>query len=282
MELISVRAEEMHEANEAYGTKAHGLFEMQRLGVNVPPFFVVSSFAFDACLEKAGIIKPVAFFRRPVYTPEALNFFSAEQKIAFSLNIPDDWAYMVRSSCVPLPEQNSPAFASMVSGAFESYYAQSKALVANYILAVWKSLYTEKAYTQLTAIAERPMIKSLAVILQKYATPVVSGVAHTRNGHLLINWVDGHLSKIVRGETSGNVIDAYLSDVGGSILRGIEADILKAIGSPVRAAIPQLISQARIICAAQGCEQEIEWVYDGEMVWIVQTQPLLTSENSSV
>lgn len=275
MKTVNIHVISQQNVNYACGTKAVALAELLNLGVSVPAFYVISSTSFDNFITERGIISPKAFFSAVEYDSRHLLQFEQAFSVSVSGEPVLDDKYMVRSSSVPLEEIDIGMFPSMISGVFESYYAGSALEAGHKVIEVWKSVYSQKAYKQCRFMSEQVFIKSIAVIIQKYINPVVSGVAHTNQKGVSINWVEGHLSKIVNGETLGNNINAYISETGDSILRGIEEDILKVNDSPLCKAIPSLLAQAQTIRGYYGCEQEIEWIYDGVAVWVVQTQPLL-------
>ena len=275
MNTVNIHVISQHNVNYACGTKAIALAELLNLGISVPPFYVISSTSFDDFITERGIISPEAFFSTIEYDSRHLLQFEQVFLVSTSGEPVLDDKYMVRSSSVPLEKIDTGMFPSMISGVFESYYAGSALEAKQEIIEVWKSVYSKKAYNQCRFMSEQAFVKSIAVIIQKYINSVVSGVAHTNQKGVSINWVEGHLLKIVNGETLGNNIDAYISETGDSILRGIEAEILKVNNSPLCKAIPLLLKQAQTIRGYYGCEQEIEWIYDANAVWVVQTQPLL-------
>lgn len=182
---------------------------------------------------------------------------------------------MVRSSSVPTSDVDLDMFPSMISGAFESYFASSIHEVIDSIPKVWGSVFSEKAYNQCRIFSTKPIVKSIGVLIQRYVEPFISGVVHTKGNIVSVNWIEGHLSKIVSGQLLGNSVDVYKSSEGHYILRGIEKNILLIMNNKYEDVFKSLLEIVTVIKRHFNQDQEVEWVYDGERVWIIQSQPLI-------
>lgn len=259
------------------GTKATTLLELKNIGLLIPDFYAIPSSCFASFCREMKIQSLEAFYLCGAFDPdinkkflhtEILNMDNIIRKV-------EDGKYMVRSSSVPADDVDLKMFPSMISGAFESYFASSISEVTNNIPNVWRSVFFEKAYNQCRLFSKTPIIKGVGVLIQKYIEPIISGVAHTKDSVVSVNWIKGHLSKIVNGETLGNSIDVYMSAEQNYILRGIENDILSIKNNNYENVFRTLWDNAISIKQYFGCNQEVEWIYDGEEVWIVQSQSLI-------
>jgi len=263
--------------NPLCGGKATTLTKLKQAGLHVPSFYVIPTTSFDSFCQHIGILSFKNFYENRKYDPEIEKKFIDVNAALLEeyLQIIDDGEYMVRSSSIPSEDIDLKMFPSMISGAFETYHATSKSEVARRILDVWSSLFTEKAYNQCRLFSQKSIISGIGVILQKYIAPIVSGVAHTEDNIVSINWIEGHLSKIVGGEDMGNSVTVYRSPDQCCILRGIEDDILLVKNKHLEDVFRSIWNDSMSAKEVLGSEQEVEWIYDGTHVWIVQSQHLI-------
>lgn len=275
MKKIVLDIKKPSDINESFGTKATALVELKNIGIPIPDFYAISILDFKLFCEMMGI------GLKNLYISAQFNEFLCDEKQFWEMsdstriyNILPEGDYMVRSSSIPSDDMDIKMFPSMVSGAFGSYYAADISEINNSVFKVWKSTFAEKAYNQCKIFADKPIIAGMGVVIQKYINPVISGVIHAKENTISINWVSGHLSKIVSGEILGNSIIVYKSEKGSYILRGIENDILFIKNNKYENIFKSLWDIAQTIYIHFKCNQEIEWLYDGEKIWIVQSQPL--------
>lgn len=259
------------------GTKASTLAKLKKLGVDVPEFWVIPSVCFEYFCYCIKIPNPISFYSRSQFDPIVSEMFDNYDILNEDTLIENfkEGRYMVRSSAVPTKIVDLELFPSMISGAFESYDVSSLAEIANNILRVWRSVYEAKAFYQCRILSEQPIIEGMAVIIQKYIRPIISGVAHTRGKGVSVNWIQGHLSQIVNGKNIGNTIEIYKNLECEYILRGIEQEILIIKENEFENVFKYLFDKAMVIKKYFEHEQEIEWIYDGDKIWIVQTQSLI-------
>lgn len=262
--------------NELCGTKATALVELKNMGIPVPDFYAISILDFNLFCEVMGIgieniyIEDTGFNKFLHDKNKFLDIIDSTR----IYNILPEGDYMVRSSSIPINDIDICMFPSMVSGAFGSYYAANISEINNSIFKVWESTFSKKAYEQCKIFSNKPIIAGMGVVIQKYINPIISGVMHAKKDTVSINWVLGHLSKIVNGEILGNSIIVYKSKKGNYILRGLENNILVIKNKKYENIFKLLWDIAETIYVHFKCTQEIEWLYDGEKIWIVQSQPL--------
>lgn len=277
MSNLDIKIELSNEIDESCGTKAVMLYELKKLGIPVPEFYVISSTIFLSLCQELNLQNPKLFYANSRFDASInnqLKNINIINKSEIIDRIPEN-KYMVRSSSVPSKEIDLLMFPSMISGAFESFFASSLMDVINNIPKVWESVYSEKAYKQCRLFSKESIIDGIGVLIQQYVEPVISGVAHTNNNIVSINWIEGHLSKIVNGETIGQTVDIYKSCENEYILRGIENNIMSIKNNCLENVFKLILETTISIKQYFGFEQEIEWIYDGEKLWVVQTQSLL-------
>lgn len=242
---------------ENCGTKAYMIYKLKNMGIKVPEFYGVEvkdflEFYKSNCLKKKKVDR---------------------QSLVVVKEMPEK-KYMVRSSVVPRHKEN-PEFASMVSGAFESYVAFNSIEIPEKILEVWESFFSERAREQCSLFMEKEALYGMGVLIQDYIHPVISGVLHSKEKKYDINWIEGHLADIVQGKKRGNRILCSKSFDNETILRGVEADILKIVDNGFESVFVELEKTGEKIVEKLGFEIEMEWLFDGVDVWVVQCQKLM-------
>lgn len=257
MEKLKVTLLNSDDITDECGTKALMLKKLKRMGIKVPDFYGIAMSDFLRFYSKT----------------QALGVYD---KIVLSKNLPTG-KYIARSSAVPR-QKDDLEFASMISGAFDSYFAETQAEIEEKIVAVWESAFSEKAKDQCALFFNKDYVLGIGVVVQQVINPVISGVLHSKHKKYEISWIQGHLSEIVKGVERGNNIVCYRNQENETILRGVEENILKIINSNLAEVFRELETTATQIVEKLGFEIEVEWLYDGKNVWIVQCQKLLTKE----
>ena len=174
-----------------------------------------------------------------------------------------------------MPKSIIHNYASMISGAFESYECTSDNL-AQSIVAVYESLYSEKAFLQLKLAGLEKNIRGMAVLVQEFVVPECSGVLHAYKGDsfMEVNWVQGHLRSIVSGDTSGDY-DVIYEKNGEIIVRGKEQHIYCIIENGYSGAFMELYGISSKLLERAQTDLEIEWIYRDGKIYIVQNQELI-------
>jgi Phosphoenolpyruvate synthase/pyruvate phosphate dikinase len=262
---------------EYCGTKAAGLFELEKMGIPIPKFYVVPvSFFRQFCSSvQAGSL--YEFYQHTTFDSAIYQKFFAGQNIWVDCNELTDinGRFIVRSSAVPQENTKKEEFSSKVSGVFESFIADDFSEIGDMIIAVWQSVYSEEAYKKMHVFQPEFEMHGMAAVVQQYIEPVISGIVHTYSDKICVGWIEGSQEEILQGREQGQEIEIYLSDFGEMILRGKE-DSIKFVEECSRRRIFRELFDLSIMIQKKRCsEQEIEWVYDGDSVWIVQSQRLL-------
>jgi pyruvate,water dikinase len=110
---------------------------------------------------------------------------------------------------------------------------------------------------------------AIAVMVQPMVTPVVSGVAFSRNpmtglNEVVVEAVAGRGDRLVgEGVTPDRWINRW-----GSWLESPETELLPD------AVLERLVADTRRIAADYGAPVDLEWVWDGDDLWWVQLRPI--------
>ncbi|WP_009630898.1 glycerol-3-phosphate acyltransferase [Synechocystis sp. PCC 7509] len=138
-------------------------------------------------------------------------------------------------------------------------------------------------YRRHRAIAE----DSMAVLIQKQVLGVFSGVAFSRDpvartgDWVVIEALPGDATKVVSGQFTPEQYRVYIAPTmatGSSWVLPEDADItVEGIGDVPQKLIKQVAFLARHL---ESCDrsipQDIEWSYDGETLWLLQSRPITT------
>ena len=259
------------EVNSKCGTKAQGLAFLGDK-VNVPQFVALDVDSFIRLISFLDICTVNEFFDND-FSDLQRCFENSYSKVQLDYPIEPEISYIVRSSAVPNILNDS--FSSEISGAFESYTCVGTDIVRA-ILKVYQSCFTLKAYKQLKLFSQPVNFLGMGIIIQKYINAVYSGVIHvTGKNNIHIQWINGHLSKIVSGKEFGFSNLIYFNTKKEPIIRGTELEILIIKKNELYNILGTAANIAAKIYESIEKPCEIEWIYDGNTHWIVQCQELL-------
>ncbi|MBW4651851.1 MAG: glycerol-3-phosphate acyltransferase [Kaiparowitsia implicata GSE-PSE-MK54-09C] len=128
----------------------------------------------------------------------------------------------------------------------------------------------------------------MAVIVQQQITGVFSGVAFSRDpiqrqgNAVVLEALPGGASRVVSGRVTPEQYRVYLSDSGDTQAEkdlglDTEQSFVEGEGDVPRAVIRQAAVLARDLERRyHGVPQDVEWVHDGQQIWVVQTRPITT------
>ena len=122
---------------------------------------------------------------------------------------------------------------------------------------------------------------SMAVLIQKQIRGVFSGVAFSRDpvdrldSAVVIEALPGNPTQIVSGQATPQQYRVYLPTYTGE--KETSPTKIEGKGSIPQELIEKVASIAREIeDLYHGIPQDIEWTYDGEQLWLLQTRPITT------
>ena len=253
------------------GTKASSLSQIKGL-VNVPQFWTIDEKHFEMYLSSRWNVSK-QMYSKGLYSLDYSNQDKCDPcLIELDHTFSPTKKYIVRSSIVPFVATND--FASEISGAFDSVVCSSDQIV-NAIIQVYDSVYSQKARNQIRLFSLEKNIKGMAIIIQQFVPAKLSGVVHiSHNKGIHLQWLNGHLSKIVSGEEFGHSNLIYYNNVNDVIFRGSEKEIFYVRDNHLAGVFSELLNTSTKLFGLFGVPQEIEWIFDGEKQWIVQSQKL--------
>jgi pyruvate,water dikinase len=225
---------------DLYGAKAAHLSKMKRAGFPVPDGFVISAAAFASFfVDRSDMADLVAEIRSEVGRVGAKK-------------------YMVRSSAIG-EDSDENSFA----GQLDSFISSSEASeITLYLQKCWASYNKEnvRAYEEYSG----RKLKGMGVIVQQLIEPDFAGViftrSHLKEGHLLVEFVEGHGEKLVSGESTPKSFHYSSKE---SIH---EKDYLPELenGLAIAGQIEQLY----------GAPTDIEWAIKDGAFYVVQARPI--------
>ena len=268
------------------GNKAFPLFTIAHL-CNVPPFVCIDSNAFRLLLDrdennelknmlyKLIALKDNVSERLQEISEKVLDMYvpmyvikELEKQLVLK-GIPGPFA--VRSSSVL--EDNTYHSGA---GIFESYtdISQRDGII-NYVKACWASQFSMKAWAYLKYIDSIDQLQ-MGILIQNYQKALKSGVLfsvdpiNSENG-MRMEIVDGNAERFMLGELSAeNTVFCTVNQEGLKLSSkekvGWQYDLFQ-IGDRLR--------------RLMGYEVDVEWVYDGTQVYILQCRPVTRVINVS-
>lgn len=296
-------------SEKSLGGKAARLRDLMQAGFNVPDFLVVTPETFELCLPPADAAVLRRLTRRnkasaahsharsrnqaspPDAAPSGHEIDSALQALSFPerLRIELDKTLLetfgkdvllaVRSSAADEDGQ-----LHSFAGQLDSYLSVPSHLVADRIIDVWRSGYSQRLleYRRLRGIDEP--IQPAAVLIQRQIDARWAGVAFSRDpvgasDNTVVTAVSGLADKLVSGAVDGVT---FMVGRDGAVKREATATGLAApdaIGAmhDSQPAADEIKSVARLAIECErlfGSPQDIEWVVGEGGLFIVQSRPI--------
>ena len=233
------------------GTKAATLGALTRAGFAVPPFFVISASAL---------------------TDDGLRS-ELRESLCEHLRDLGPGPYAVRSS------------AREEDGAHHSYAGQFASLLnvpaetlEAAALKVWRSGNTDGLVAYRKVHRLDPAALAPAVIVQRMVQARAAGVTFSadpvsgRPDRIVIAAVPGLADRLLNGEVDGCT---YVIDrATGTILKKPEDEVLS------RADLSALTAQVCSVEEAQNAPQDIEWAFEGDGLYLLQSRPITSKAHS--
>ncbi|WP_372700019.1 PEP/pyruvate-binding domain-containing protein [Arthrobacter sp. JSM 101049] len=293
------------------GGKAANLGELLRAGLPVPPGFVVTTHAYAATAERAGLERLVS---DPGNPPDPARLRSAIRSVEVPTGVRAGIAaaYRELGEDVPVAVRSSATAEDLPGAAFagqQDTYLNVVGVeaVVDAVHRCWASLWTDRAVAYRRERAIDPAQVRIAVVVQVMVDSEIAGVMFTADP------VSGTRERIVvdAGAGLGEAVvsglvtpDHYVLDWRGRLLdwnpgRGevvIRAtpgggvqQVAGSAGKPgfddallTRGELAELAAQARSIHAHFGRPQDIEWALADGRPRIVQARPMTALPPESV
>lgn len=266
------------------GGKASRLALLRRAGFTVPEYFVVTTEAFWHCLPEASRLEleSARSFKEAEAIVSRLKMTASvkrEIEETAARFFKDGVSLAVRSSALQ-EDGDEHSFA----GQFESYLRVTPNLVANRVMDVWRSAFSERAFLYRKLQSIDSPLSPPAVIVQRLLDATFAGVAFSvdptpgarlQTDNVLVNAVSGLADRLVSGEAESDVY---------SVSRDGSVTIANLAGTGALLSESQIkqVSALAIDCERFfGSPQDIEWVLEGCRLFIVQSRPITTLERKS-
>jgi hypothetical protein len=170
-------------------------------------------------------------------------------------------------------------YTPLISGLFDSALNVGKSNFAENFLKVLISYYGKKHDPVIELLGDNAP-KGLGILIQQQVNPDISGILHSQCSidldYMKISFTKGHLSKIVEGLESGGLIripiDSNIYDfpcfiADDNVFREARTCGLTNYVSGIGAL-------GRLCERALGVKVEVEWAIEGNILWLLQAQPL--------
>ncbi len=285
---------------DVLGGKAGALAELIETGLPVPPWFAVVPAAFEASLTNTQRVALARAGEEPEAWERAMERLGAADDVAAEVRdaVADlgggATLYAVRSSAAG-EDSSGHSFA----GQLESFLFVPADMVVERLADVWRSGFAPRviAYRRERGIPGPPVAP--AVLVQRMADARVAGVAFGadpvsgRRDIVVVSAVIGLGSALVSGEAdadtfrvgpAGRIVErsiahkafAHRPDPGGTegVRReGLSEDVASAPALEDEEVL-RIAGLVRAATAFFGTPQDIEWAFEGDDLWLLQSRPI--------
>ena len=298
------------------GGKAGKLGELVRLGLPVPPGFVVTTETYQAFVDSTVLKEeiPGALATLDLERPESVDAVARRIRDAFeSTPFPPELAHVIEAAFQHYTQEHGVRFSAVRSSAtaedlegasfagLQETYLNVGDIddVLSAIRRCWGSLFTARVLVYRAKKGFDHSEVRLAVLVQKMVDSVVSGILFTRDpntgeNHMIIEAGWGLGEAIVGGEVTPDhyVVDGATQRIIHKQLSEQAMRVVRAEGGgnlrqPVPEAdrsrqklpdeqIGRLSSLARLIESHTRRPMDIEWCADDKSLYIVQARPVTT------
>ncbi|MEM7017951.1 MAG: PEP/pyruvate-binding domain-containing protein [Pseudomonadota bacterium] len=296
------------------GGKGANLGELIRAGFPVPPGYVVTTSAYQAFLEHAGLTDMVS----NLATGEAGSETREQIRQAFrDVDVPSDITSAILDAETAIAEQRptptviyavrssataEDAADASFAGQHETYYYVTRDKLLNMVRYCWASLFADNAvaYRETQGIPHDSV--QMAVVVQVMVQSEVAGVTFSANPITGSNdeivteasWgmgaaiVDGRVTpdRFVTLREPSTIIDRHLADKKVMVpagLTGAEPTRLQNVPHELRraatlddASIHEIAALAQRAEEAFGSPQDIEWAMENGELYMLQSRPITT------
>lgn len=292
--LIYIPGEHTLQSETLIGGKAYNLDVLARNGFSVPPYFVITTEAFEAVLRLNGYSynKISGIEKNKKWnTPDSLR---TQLEAAFEKFKFQDCFLAIRSSVVG---EDSPEHS--FAGLFESFLYVRPQDVMDRIKKVWSSVFSDRvmAYVQKNNIDFKTL--KMAVVIQQMIPAEVSGVAFGfdpisgSRDKVVISSVFGLGEGLVSGELDADVFTVKDGKIQKEIADKNEAlwfNNILGTGTCKQDVAPELVSKQSLLNEQilditritqqlnrlYNKPQDVEWAIKESQLFILQTRPITT------
>ncbi|MEX0652387.1 MAG: PEP/pyruvate-binding domain-containing protein [Candidatus Paceibacterota bacterium] len=271
------------------GGKGASLGEMMRVGILVPPGFVVLSVTFQKLLEEGAMCTDIKSILDSVDHQNIDALEDASKKIQTSIlniKIPEEVSYQIKKSfnelgaqCVAVRSSatNEDSTSATWAGQLGSYLNTTEKDLLENIKKCWVSLFTPRAifYGFQNNIA--PQETSVSVVIQKMVKSEKSGVAFSVHpvtkeyNTLIIEAGLGLGEQVVSGHITP---DSYTVDKKHQKITSRNIKTRTQVLSDV-----EILELSRLVIIIEkhfGFPCDIEWAFEQGKLYILQSRPITT------
>ena len=281
---------------DGVGGKATNLAEMTKLGMDVPPGFVVTDLAFQLFLDENELREPIAKALEGLEAKQLERINSASQAIhsrVLAAKIPDpvlaaildlvseafpDDALAVRSSAIGEDSRHA-AFAGQLDS-FLNIKSEKQLIEA--VLGCWASYWSPRVLFY--QLSKGICLRGMGVVIQRLVSSRISGILFTANpvlaggkpDSLVVEFCYGFGDELAAGKLNPGRILIERSDFSYRIQATPEQAGGEKDAHLFHANQIARLSQAALKLEQYfGCPQDIEWTIDlyGQL-FLVQTRPI--------
>ena len=295
------------------GGKGASLGEMKRVGIPIPPGFVVLATAFDEFLKQTDLNVEIEAALNKVNYKDVNSIDQASKTIRDLIHdakIPKDLQKEIlkafdqlKAKFVAVRSSATAEDSSVASwaGELESYLNVTRQNLLGKVKDCWSSLFTQRAIVYRYEKGLRKSKVSVAVVVQKMVQSEIAGVCFTTHpvtkdkNQLIIEagWglgeaiVGGHITpdSYVVDKRNWKIIDINVSEQEKMIVRKKTGIGNMWIKVPKKIQNKQKLDNKQIIELAKLCTQiekhykfpcDIEWAFEKGNFYIVQSRPITT------
>jgi len=295
------------------GGKGASLGEMKRVGIPIPPGFVVLATAFDEFLKQTDLNVEIEAALNKVNYKDVNSIDQASKTIRDLIHdakIPKDLQKEIlkafdqlKAKFVAVRSSATAEDSSVASwaGELESYLNVTRQNLLGKVKDCWSSLFTQRAIVYRYEKGLRKSKVSVAVVVQKMVQSEIAGVCFTTHpvtkdkNQLIIEagWglgeaiVGGHITpdSYVVDKRNWKIIDINVSQQEKMITRKKSGTGNMWIKVPKKIQNKQKLDNKQIIELAKLCTQiekhykfpcDIEWAFEKGNFYIVQSRPITT------
>lgn len=302
------------EQNSLIGGKAKNLNQMIKAGFPIPKGFVITCDSYHHFLESCQLVGLIQETINQTDQNTLQSQFKTIEDAIHNSAIPLDLLTEINQEYRKLNSESVAVRSSAISedsnqysfaGQFETYLnITNEEELHEAIIKCWGSLWSNRALVYRSLNQKISESEPLAVVVQQMINSHISGVIFTQNpvsnqpNQFLIEASWGLGEAIVSGKT---MTDSFIFDVASQSIidqtinyklnmcvfdadQGVatikvpeEKRSLRTLSEEQIVELAQLAQQIRDLYQA---EQDIEWAFDGEKFYILQSRPITTLESS--
>jgi len=280
------------------GSKAYNLFELINLGFRIPSLFVINSSAFSSHVSPQDCLKSPKDIRNTINNLELSTQLIDEVKA----NVMSEKRYAVRSSAIG-EDGSTHSFA----GQLDTFLNIPASEVIEKIKQVWLSYFSDHiiAY-RLNNNIDLSSVR-IAVVVQEMLQAEYSGVAFSMNpvtgqrDVTIISSVYGLGEGLVSGELDADSYSINQNELNPTIEQNIAIKKMKFIcddkaknkivnvpvelelqneSSLIAKQVRDIVEQVNKISSYYGRPQDIEWAITKNQLFILQSRPITTLNQS--